>query len=167
MQSLHLGSRNRNVVNFTFYNNFLDFPQIELHEGVKIFRVRKAVAGPIFLDNGSQGNYWCDYNGTDNDGDGIGDTPYVIYTNDILNHHSPPRIADVADMVLIDHFPLMSPPLMSALEVTIPSFPTQTPTPEPTDEPESFSPILTLGVVVLIVIAGLGIFAYLVKKWED
>jgi putative cofactor-binding repeat protein/parallel beta-helix repeat protein len=52
-------------------------------------------------DNGTTGNYWSTYNGTDSDGDGIGDESYNIYEN------------------YTDRYPLMNP-----TDVTvIPEFP--------------------------------------------
>jgi hypothetical protein len=50
-----------------------------------------------FLDYGSVGNYWSSYNGTDSDGDGIGDTPLII------NSTLP------GDGAFTDNYPLMEP----------------------------------------------------------
>lgn len=69
-----------------FHNNIANHGrQIDV-EGIQEFE-------PIVWDDGypSGGNYWSDYNGTDADNDGIGDTPYVIGADDT------------------DHYPLMDP----------------------------------------------------------
>jgi hypothetical protein len=49
------------------------------------------VAADCFWDNGQVGNYWVAYNGTDSNGDGIGDISYIVNGDNI------------------DHYPLMYP----------------------------------------------------------
>jgi len=57
-------------LNNTFvHNNFIDNP-------TQVININSTFAN--IWDNGTEGNHWSDYNGKDNDGDGIGDTPYVI-----------------------------------------------------------------------------------------
>ena len=62
-----LGGR-RNMV---YHNNFIDN------------KMQAYVPGypENIWDNGLEGNYWSDYEGSDSDQDGIGDAPYMIYEN--------------------------------------------------------------------------------------
>jgi hypothetical protein len=73
--------------NNTFYhNNFL----IKYHnELASIYTYNFTLVN--LWDNGKEGNYWQDYNGTDANDDGIGDTPYII------------------DASNVDRYPLMNP----------------------------------------------------------
>ncbi len=66
--------------NYIYHNNFVD-------NKVNC----KVVLSQNVWDNGFNGNYWDNYNGTDNNGDLVGDTPYHISKNNI------------------DDFPLMAP----------------------------------------------------------
>ncbi|KON32673.1 hypothetical protein AC477_02625 [miscellaneous Crenarchaeota group-1 archaeon SG8-32-1] len=52
-------------------------------------------------NNGEEGNYWSDYNGTDNDGDGIGDTPYIINEENQDNY----PLMNQLDIGIIPEFP--------------------------------------------------------------
>jgi parallel beta-helix repeat protein len=76
--------------NNTIWNNdFMDNTKQALND---------ALGATLFWDNGSEGNYWSDYTGTDNNGDGIGDTPYII---DEKNQDNFPLI----ELVVILEFP--------------------------------------------------------------
>jgi parallel beta-helix repeat protein len=51
-------------------------------------------------DNGCEGNYWSNNNGTDSDGDGVGDTPYII---DAVNQDNYPLMNCFWNLADINH----------------------------------------------------------------
>jgi len=53
--------------NTLYHNNFINNPSAHV----------LSFAPTTIWDNGAEGNYWDDYTGEDQDGDGIGDTPYI------------------------------------------------------------------------------------------
>jgi parallel beta-helix repeat protein len=72
----------RNASQNLFYLNSL----INNTKNVEEYRLGLPACPINIWDNGTVGNYWSDYNGTDNTGDGIGDTPYVIDENNQDNY---------------------------------------------------------------------------------
>jgi parallel beta-helix repeat protein len=99
-------------------------------------------------DNGEEGNYWSNYNGTDANGDGIGDEAFTVFEK------------------MVDNYPLMKPYAMQASRnnesraVPLdqnPTATTPTPSPEATPTIELFPAVyivVAVGVVVAV-IAGL------------
>jgi hypothetical protein len=121
--------------NIIYYNNFINNTQ----------NVYDEVIGPApvavnIWDNGAAGNYWSDYNGADGNGDGIGDTPYVI---DESNQ---------------DRYPLTNP--VDTTDVTPPSrtepSPTlsssASPTPESTPEIPEFPSWIILPLFIIVIL---------------
>jgi len=69
LESNNVGIEVYNSNSSSFFHNNLIVNNIQ----AKVFNIAN-----VTWDNGSQGNYWSDYNGEDPDGDGIGNQPYTI-----------------------------------------------------------------------------------------
>ncbi|MCW4016615.1 MAG: right-handed parallel beta-helix repeat-containing protein [Candidatus Bathyarchaeota archaeon] len=93
--AIYLSNSNNSIFSS---NNFINnAQQIEDH-----YWSVNWMSGPSvsIWDNGTAGNYWSDYNGVDSNGDGIGDTPYVIAEN---NQDNKPLMQPV-DIATIPEF---------------------------------------------------------------
>ena len=116
--------------NQIYYNNFVNNTQNVVNEK-GVFNTHECVN---IWDNGTIGNYWSNYNSTDTNSDGIGDTPYVIDGNNTDNYPlmSPVNISEVLSNMLPSLMPSPSP----SPTFTSPSpSPTATPTPSPSPTP--------------------------------
>lgn len=79
---VEIGYSESSVPNCTLYhNNFIGSAE-QVSTRAKSTYIPGVWSEPFyvtgFFDNGKEGNYWSDYTGKDNDGNGIGDIPYVI-----------------------------------------------------------------------------------------
>jgi len=83
-------------------------------------------------------NYWSNYNGTDSNGDGIGDTPYII------------------DEYNADHHPLIKP-------IAVPELPDGASN-NGTDKIEPFPTTLVIASVITVAVVGIGLLVYFKKR---
>jgi len=84
VHGLEIGGSSSNTI---YRNRFIN-------NKVQIYAIPWQFSSFNTWDDGSQGNYWSDYNGTDADGNNIGDTPFVIDENNQDNY---PLIAPYAE----------------------------------------------------------------------
>jgi len=109
--------------NMIHHNNFIDNTKNWHDEGISPYWWGPPVSVSIW-DDGKEGNYWSDYNGTDGDNDGIGDLPYSFVINshftvdNIINHDNFPLMKPV-DIEVIPEFPSWTPLLFTFIALVI------------------------------------------------
>jgi nitrous oxidase accessory protein NosD len=141
--SIYAGSSNN-----TFYcNNFMNnqVQCYETHQPTLLSDGESYSVGNVW-DNGQTGNYWDNYTGVDENGDGIGDTPYEVFD------------------YMIDNYPVMEPLQVFNGNNSIPTYqdpssvyPTPTNITQAPFDMETIAIIVAVGVI-LGVIGGLIVY---------
>jgi len=87
------------------HNNFMN-------NAIQVSYTSPYLIPPLIWDNGAEGNYWSDYNGTDDNGDGIGDTPYIINEKNQDNY-------PLTEPTIIPEFPSWTPTLLVLIVLAV------------------------------------------------
>ena len=119
--------------NIIHHNNFVNNTKQWWDIGFTPWPIPLTISISVW-DDGKEGNYWNDYNGTDANGDGIGDAPYMLGTNNT------------------DRYPLLKP-------AAIPEVPGDGETIE-----KAFPATYFLASVVAAISVGLGLFVLFRKR---
>ena len=123
-------------INIIHHNNFVNNTNDWWDYGLTPWPFQLPFSVNIW-DDGNEGNYWDTYNGTDDNGEGIGDTPHELYQNNT------------------DRYPLVNP-------VAIPEFPyDDEPTP-PAAEP--FPTTLFIVSIASVTLAVIALLVYFKKR---
>jgi parallel beta-helix repeat protein len=132
-----------------YHNNFVNNEEHVSPYKRELYDIWTPRPPESYWDNGREGNFWSNYNGTDTNGDGIGETVYLA-----SNYHN-----------ITDRYPLMKPVTLLVnytLSSTSPSplpnsspLHTQNPSPASSDSPTPSPsiPELPTWIVILVVLA--------------
>jgi len=151
----------------TFYNNNFLYNENQIYEEHYWFSGLEHIE--YFSENNTWnailptgGNFWSDYIGEDNNGDGFGDNPHIIFEN--MTDYYPLISAITITNSPLPDFPTPPPTPSPTTTPTLSPTPTPTPSPSPSPESESEFPTTQILSLALTVIIGLAILAYSMKK---
>jgi parallel beta-helix repeat protein len=147
-KSINLAASSNNKIfqnNIVEKNAFGDGYIIDQYtDGALRYAYPDMTASVNIWDNGKQGNHWGDYNGNDENGDGVGDSPYII-------KHTYFEAGEDKEFICgQDNFPLMDQVAINAINVNAAEWANASNSSSPSAIDSQEQPPLTMIIAALI-----------------